>query len=122
MIDDHPGDPEADVTFSQRDGTLGTGVGLCRIFSDPKQVEECYHNKVGHRRMPTGEVVARRNGGDGRHRDGEFRLRRWVLVVIALQDPCNGQIKGVLGRGSTTGVGMSVQNVLLGNTAECDSN
>jgi hypothetical protein len=75
MVDDHPANPEANVTFSQRDGTLGTGVGLRRIFSDPKQIEECYHNKVGHRRMLTGEVVSRCNRGDGRHRDGEFRLR-----------------------------------------------
>ena len=92
------------------------------VLSDSKKVEKHDNHHVSHGCMVRGEMIPRCNGGDGGHRDRKLRLGGGVFVIKAFQNAGDGQVEGVLGRRRSSGVGMSIQNIFLGNTLERDSN
>ncbi len=81
-----------------------------------------HQHHVGNSGMLRGEIVFCGDCGDGGHWDSEFWLGGRVFIVISFQNLCNREVKGMLGWGGSTGVGMSVQNIFLCSTAERDSN
>ena len=122
MIEDRPFVPKPNVTFPEGYGASWAGIRRRSVFTNAKEVEECDQHHVGDGSVVLCEVVFCSDCADGGNWYGELGLGGRILIVKSFQNSCNGEVKGMLGWGSSTGVGMSVQNIFLCDTAERDSN
>jgi hypothetical protein len=84
MMEQDPFLPEMDVTFPERDGASFPTTSRQRVFPDSQKVKEGNGDQVGHGMLVLRPPVVAGDCFDGRHREGQLWLGRWVLVAITL--------------------------------------
>ena len=83
-----------------------------------EEVEEGNCDKVGDSIQVRGPSVVGCYCSDGQYWQGQLWLCGWVIVTEMFDQTRDGEIKGLLGGGCSSGVWMSVQNILLCNVPE----